>query len=683
MKKLFLNFTLVLLAHIVLGLLPLHAQTITDSSLSGAWYDPVHTGEGFIVEIHEDGRAVVYWFTYDEAGAQRWFIGVGEMVGDTAVFSELLAGSGAVFGEEFDSEDVVLSNVGDLTISWASCSEAIAQYTVDGLAGSQSLDRLTHVAGMECPSPVTEASPHSGSWLDSTHVGEGIAVEMIGGGQALVYWFSYDDVGNPAWFFGVGESLEDTISIANMYITSGGRFGPEFAPDEVLVELWGSMDIELGCDYGELDYVTDSLVFGSGEQTMTRLTKLGNPVCEEPVAPNILLVIADDLGLDASTQYNIAQDLPLTPELDDLAQRGLVFDNAWSYPSCSPTRASILTGKYAFRTGVMSVGDVLSTTETSLQNYINQHLPGKYADAVIGKWHLAPNNNMDHPADLGISHFAGIISVSNDYEEWVLTIDGQQTRETEYVISKLTNLAIDWVDRQIKPWFLWLAFSAPHSPFHLPPADLHSQALSGTEEDINDNPLPYYLAAIEALDTELGRLLDSMNEQTRNNTIVIFIGDNGTPAQVVQAPYTRQKAKGSLYQGGINVPLLVSGPGVSRSGDREAALVNTTDIFATIASLAGVNVSEVNDSSSFAGLLNGEPESERAFQYSERIMDESYEWTISDGDYKLLESAAGNLELYQLISDPYEIEDLISTGNAPDDKVEELQMLVEEIWLEE
>ncbi len=683
MNQLLRIYALVLSAYFAAGSLPLHAQIIADARLSGTWYDPAHNGEGFVLEILENERAVVYWFTYDEAGAQRWFIGIGEVAGDTAVFGELLAGSGAVFGEDFDSEHVVLSNVGDLTISWSSCSEAIAQYTVDGLAGSQALERLTSVAGLECPSPVTNVSPQSGSWFDNTHVGEGIAVEIIGNGKALVFWFSYDDAGNPAWFFGVGESLGDTITITDMFITSGGRFGPEFDPEEVLVEPWGSMDIELGCDFGKLDYVTNSEVYGSGKQTMTRLTSLGNPVCEELAAPNILLVIADDLGLDASNQYNIAANTPLTPQLDALAQRGLVFDNAWSYPSCSPTRASILTGKYSVRTGVLSVGDVLSTTETSLHSYIRQHLPGKYADAVIGKWHLAPDDNPDHPADLGISHFAGILRVSDDYEDWMLTINGQQSRETEYVTSKLTDLAIDWVDQQVKPWFLWLAFTAPHTPFHLPPDDLHEQVLSGTEEDINNNPRPYYLAAIEALDTELGRLLDSMNEQTRNNTIVIFIGDNGTPAQVIQAPYTRQKAKGSLYQGGINVPLFVSGPGISRSGDREAALVNTTDIFSTIASLAGVNVSVVNDSTSFAGLLNGERENQRTFQYAERLMDDSYEWTLSDGEFKLLESEAGNLELYQLTSDPYENEDLISAGIAPADKVEELQMLVEEIWLEE
>lgn len=80
---------------------------------------------------------------------------------------------------------------------------------------------------------------------------------MLEDGRAVVYGFSYDDAGNPAWFFGVGESIGNKTSIADMYITSGGRFGQEFDPDEVLAELWGSMDIELGCDYGKPDYITD------------------------------------------------------------------------------------------------------------------------------------------------------------------------------------------------------------------------------------------------------------------------------------------------------------------------------------------------------------------------------------------------------------------------------------------
>jgi arylsulfatase A-like enzyme len=238
---------------------------------------------------------------------------------------------------------------------------------------------------------------------------------------------------------------------------------------------------------------------------------------------------------------------------------------------------------------------------------------------------------------------------------------------------------VEWTGEQQKPWFLWLAFNAPHTPFHLPPANLHNRELSGTVSDITDNPLPYYFAAIEAMDTEIGRLLDSLDEETRTNTIVIFVGDNGTPAQVAQSPYSRRKAKGSLYQGGINVPLFVSGPGITRVNERETALVNTTDLFATIAALAGVNVSTVNDSVSFANLYDIGQEHERFFQYSEHSTDEGEEWTVSDSMYKLIESSTGEQQLYQLTVDPYENDDLLKTGAAPMDILVDLQFLADQI----
>jgi arylsulfatase B len=181
------------------------------------------------------------------------------------------------------------------------------------------------------------------------------------------------------------------------------------------------------------------------------------------------------------------------------------------------------------------------------------------------------------------------------------------------------------------------------------------------------------------MDTEIGRLLDSLDAQTRANTIVIFAGDNGTPGQVAQSPYSRRKAKGSLYQGGVNVPLFISGPGITRNGERESALVNTTDLFSTIAALAGVNVDQVDDSISFENLLSEEQEAERFDQYSEQSTDSGEEWTLSDGIYKLIESSSGTQQLYQLSTDPYEDTDLVETGTAPADVVEDLQFLADQI----
>lgn len=106
------------------------------------------------------------------------------------------------------------------------------------------------------------------------------------------------------------------------------------------------------------------------------------------------------------------------------------------------------------------------------------------------------------------------------------------------------------------------------TPFHLAPINLHSQGNLLTDQaSIDANPLPYYLSALQALDSEMGRFLNSLSVEESANIIIIFIGDNGAPNKVAQSPYTRQTVKGTLYQGGINVPMVVSGKGVNRMND--------------------------------------------------------------------------------------------------------------------
>ena len=213
---------------------------------------------------------------------------------------------------------------------------------------------------------------------------------------------------------------------------------------------------------------------------------------------NILLIIADDLGLDALNGYSEGSIKPNTPNLDDLAASGLVFNNFWTNSVCSPTRSTILTGKYGFSTGVRSQGDEISSSETSLQFYINQS--NEYATAIVGKWHLSGNRFSLNPEDMGIDYYAGLYSGAvSDYYNWNLTEDGVVTTQTEYATTKFTDLAIDWVAAQTKPWFLWLAYNAPHTPFHAPPAAMHSQgALATDQASINADPMPYYMASIEA-----------------------------------------------------------------------------------------------------------------------------------------------------------------------------------------
>ena len=146
---------------------------------------------------------------------------------------------------------------------------------------------------------------------------------------------------------------------------------------------------------------------------------------------NILLIIADDLGLDALNGYSEGSIKPNTPNLDDLAASGLVFNNFWTNSVCSPTRSTILTGKYGFSTGVRSQGDEISSSETSLQSYINQS--NEYATAIVGKWHLSGNRFSLNPKDMGIDYYAGLYSGAvSDYYNWNLTEDGVVTTQTEY-----------------------------------------------------------------------------------------------------------------------------------------------------------------------------------------------------------------------------------------------------------
>lgn len=387
--------------------------------------------------------------------------------------------------------------------------------------------------------------------------------------------------------------------------------------------------------------------------------------------PNILLIIADDMGLDATPNYNIGVAKPNMPVLQGLMQNGLTFDNLLANPECSPTRASILTGRYGFHTGVLgaTINNEIPLSETSIQKYLDNKTNAAYSHAVIGKWHLGGSSNggKNNPANMGVGYYAGfLIGAMQDYSNWQLTIDGVQQNCTDYATTKFTNLAIDWIGAQKQPWFLWLAYTAPHTPFHLPPTNLHDRDnLPPDSTSISANPQPYFFAMMEAMDTEIGRLLASLSTEQRNNTLIIFIGDNGTSREVIQVPYSAQKAKSTVYQGGLAVPMVVSGNGVSRKGEREAALINTTDLFATIADVAGAGITEVYDSKSIRPLFTQTQTNFREFAYGELKNTTKDYWAVRNEKYKLIEYATGTKELYDLSTDPYENTNLLQGTLSP------------------
>lgn len=375
-------------------------------------------------------------------------------------------------------------------------------------------------------------------------------------------------------------------------------------------------------------------------------------------SPNILLIIADDLGKDATNGFTEGNIKPNTPHIDAIRNNGLSFSNLWVNPTCTPTRASIITGKYGYSTNVKGAGDVLAQSEVTLQKYIDDNTNNGYASALIGKWHLSGNNSMVNPESFGIDYYAGLIRGAVDnYYRWQLSESGISGLETGYITEKLTDLSIDWVNQQSKPWFLWLAYTAPHTPFHVPPSNTHSQGdLPSYSSGMN--PLPYYMAAIESMDYQIGRLLNNISNEEKDNLVIIFIGDNGTPIQVAQRPYSSATVKSTLYQGGVNTPMFISGINVSRVGTDDN-LITSTDLFATIAEIAGVNTPQVHDSKSFKSLLS-QSSKIRDYQYSEMKDETDEQWTISNKEYKLIFHANGNGEMYNLLNDPYEQDNLLN-----------------------
>lgn len=394
--------------------------------------------------------------------------------------------------------------------------------------------------------------------------------------------------------------------------------------------------------------------------------------------PNVLLIIVDDIGVGPVPNYLPNSTKANMSHLEAMMNEGITFDNVWSNPVCAPSRANILTGKHGFRTNVLNANDLatLSQDETTLHEYIEQSSNGTYSNSLIGKWHLGggngPNANYDYPNESGIEYFGGIMGGAvQDYNDYTLVINGQATETTDYITTKFTDLAIDWINDQNQPWFCWLAYNAAHTPFHLPPTNMHTQGNLPTDSaSIADNPLPYYIAMIESLDFEMGRLFDNIPASELENTVIIFVGDNGTPGAVVESPYQSNRAKGSLYQGGVHVPMVISGAGVNRANEREDALVSFSDLFSTIIELTGTSLSQIHDSYSFAPLLTAPDDGQRDCMYTEVSSGGNSDgWASRDETYKYISLTSGGQRFYNLIDDPYETDNLLPVGMLDADEL--------------
>jgi arylsulfatase A-like enzyme len=398
--------------------------------------------------------------------------------------------------------------------------------------------------------------------------------------------------------------------------------------------------------------------------------------------PNIVLIVADDMGVDLLSVYGEGTNTPCTPTIDGLAASGLVFRNAWGYPICAPARAAILTGRHGFRSGIGRnpgiEGNVKGLAQGSL--IIPKALEG-YESSAVGKWHLTTGSNAIHPNRLGFGYYAGcLFNVLDDgqdsgtYFSWIKTVNGEQFREFRYATTDTATDAIKRASEMGPPWFLYVALQAPHLPAHVPPEDTCSP--SGACELQFCPPAPeagtrrLVKSMVEAMDSEIGRMLDEIY-RIDPGVVVIFVGDNGTHGDVIQPPFNSEHSKGTLYEGGINVPLIISAPG-SVTGESDA-LVSVVDLFATITELAG-QISPTEDSVSMVPYLTGmQSESLRLTVYSERFspnFDPAFEGftpslhrrAVRNSRFKLIrltdQNGATTNQLYDLLNDPFEAADL-------------------------
>ncbi|HHO52619.1 MAG TPA: hypothetical protein ENK18_17550 [Deltaproteobacteria bacterium] len=343
---------------------------------------------------------------------------------------------------------------------------------------------------------------------------------------------------------------------------------------------------------------------GALADPISYLPRLGDRVQDVP--SNVLLIVVDDVGVDKVGVYGEHPSPPPTPSIDRLAARGVLFRNAYSYPACSPTRASFLTGRHARRTGIGQIIDSwkeeveLSPSEITIPEMLRRS-HASWSTSLVGKWHLSSMEGRaapEGPGEHGFDWYAGTLGNLRDkwpedrepewgYTVWNKNTNGEVRLQRGYVTSDTVDDALARIEAMPEPWFLLLSLNAAHLPLHVPP-----KALRHTRRrlSMNSSEVDLYDATVEAMDTELGRLLDTIDGAILDRTTIVFFGDNGTPDFGIRAPWDPQRCKGTLFEGGVNVPLIVAGPQVQHPGSETAALVHTVDIFATVAEIAGVEL---------------------------------------------------------------------------------------------
>ena len=398
--------------------------------------------------------------------------------------------------------------------------------------------------------------------------------------------------------------------------------------------------------------------------------------------PNIVIILADDLG-NADLGYR-GSDIK-SPNIDKLANEGVRLESFYGMPVCTPSRAELMTGRYAMRYGLQTLVIFpshtygLPTDELTLPQALKE---AGYQTAMVGKWHLGHADRKYWPQNRGFDHFYGNLVGEVDYFtkerggiiDWQR--DGKFLKEDDYFTTLIGNEAVDIIKEHdtAKPLFLYVASLAPHAPYQAPQKDI--DAYKNTAGDVHRHT---YAAMITDLDTQVGRIVAALKQKNMlDNTLVIFSSDNGGATNALfatgaRSPEEREQSggvelgaktpasngdlrggKGSLHEGGVRVPTVFYWPGKLKPGVVNAP-AGMVDVMPTVLALAGAKGSPdhpFDGKDIWPVLANGQPSPHEDYL----INVEPFRGAVRKGDWKLVKIALlpGRTELFDLAKDPGE-----------------------------
>jgi len=413
---------------------------------------------------------------------------------------------------------------------------------------------------------------------------------------------------------------------------------------------------------------------GAGLLALSRLAAAegASPAAKRP---NIIVILADDLGY-ADVGLQGCTDIP-TPHVDSIGKAGVRFTSGYvSHPFCSPTRAGLMTGRYQQRFGHEN-NPVYSTALDKVGLPLDQvTLPqtlkaAGYVTGIVGKWHLGAAPHF-HPMKRGFDEFFGFLGGGHDYlkaemedvpREYSIPIqrNGKPVPLTGYLTDVLGSEAAAFIDRhQKEPFFLYLAFNAPHTPLQAP------EKYSDRVKNIADPTRRAYAALVIAMDDAIGTVLEKLRSTgLEQDTLVFFLSDNGGPGPVTHASNAPLRGnKGNVLEGGVRVPFFVRWPARLPAGKTYDEPVISLDIFPTAVAAAGgqlpadLKLDGVNILPHIEG-----PPVRRAGSPHERLF-----WrtgggaamAVREGRYKVVRTGEKPPELYDLKEDIGEARDLAS-----------------------